>query len=100
MSGMAVDISMSNIPKSRIPEYIKYMSQEGFGGIEYYASSNFVHSDIGGRRRWYPGNGVTPNAIESALQIHMKDGFRRGRVADPIQPETPLTPATPKYGIQ
>lgn len=100
MSGMAVDISMNNVPKDRIPEYIKYASQEGFQGMEYYSSGNFVHSDIGNRRRWYPGNGATPNAIEDALQIHMKDGFRKGRPADPIQPAEPSTPATPRYGIQ
>jgi uncharacterized protein YcbK (DUF882 family) len=100
MSGMAVDISMGNIPKSRIPEYIKYASQEGFVGMEYYGSSNFVHTDIGSRRRWYPGNGSLPNAVEDALQIHIKDGFRRGRPADPIQPTTPETPATPRFGLQ
>lgn len=100
MSGMACDISMNNVPKSRIPEYIKYASQEGFQGMEYYASGNFVHTDIGNRRRWYPGNGATPNAIEDAIQIHMKDGFRRGRPADPIQPATPANPATPRFGLQ
>lgn len=100
MSGMAVDISMGNIPKSRIPEYIKYASQEGFGGMEYYGSQNFVHTDIGNRRRWHPGNGSLPNAIEDAIQIHMKDGFRRGRPADPVQPATPSTPATPRFGLQ
>lgn len=100
MSGMAVDISMANIPKSRIPEYIKYASQEGFGGIEYYSSQNFTHCDIWNRRRWHPGNGSLPNAIEDAIQIHMKDGFRRGRPADPIQPATPSTPATPRFRLQ
>lgn len=99
MSGMACDISMENVPKARIPEYIKYASQEGFGGMEYYGSQNFVHTDIGNRRRWYPGNGATPNAIEDAIQIHMKDGFRRGRPADSVQPATPATPAVPHPGI-
>jgi len=100
MSGMACDISMNNVPKSRIPEYIKYASQEGFGGMEYYGGDNFVHTDIGNRRRWFPGNGSLPNPIEDALRIHMKDGFRTGRPPDPVPPATPSTPATPRFGLQ
>ncbi len=66
MSGLALDVNMSGVDVST---FIKYSSQEGFGGIGTYSS--FVHVDLGNRRSW----GGYHNDL---LNIHNSDRFRRG----------------------
>lgn len=84
MSGMALDVSMSGISEARIAEFIKYASQEGFGGIGYYGS--FVHVDIGPRRTWNTGR--SSSLTSEAIRIHLQDGFRRGSAPGTTSPNT------------
>ena len=76
ISGLAIDVSMAGLSRERICEFIKYSSQLGFGGIEYYQGENFCHIDLGPVRRWNPGNGG--GNIEQAIQIHVRNGFKIG----------------------
>lgn len=78
-SGKAIDVNMSSLSRDQIAQFIKFASEEGFGGIEYYQGHNFVHLDIGSKRRWYPGNGG--GVIEESIQKHMNGTFGQARPA-------------------
>lgn len=75
---MAVDISTRNMSDDEVAYLIQYASREGFNRMSVYGT--FVHVDIAAgnyRGNWtnnYRGN----RNIQEAMQIHLRDGFRRG----------------------
>jgi uncharacterized protein YcbK (DUF882 family) len=49
MQAMAIDIRVPGIPVARLRDAALALHR---GGVGYYASSNFVHVDVGRVRRW------------------------------------------------
>jgi uncharacterized protein YcbK (DUF882 family) len=49
MQAMAIDIRVPGIPTARLRDAALALRR---GGVGYYASSNFVHVDVGRIRRW------------------------------------------------
>lgn len=103
MSGMALDVSMAGCNKDGIKDFIKFASEEGFGGISYYDGMNFTHVDLGGVRTWIK---TGDRSIISTLNKHTSGDYRNGtnniRVPDVETAPTAMgdagvdTPATSK----
>ena len=49
MQGKAIDVRLADTRTRHLRDVAREL---GAGGVGYYASSNFVHLDIGRRRHW------------------------------------------------
>ncbi len=85
-SGLAIDVSMSGMSDEDIRKFIRTASQEGFMGIAYYSSSNFVHLDMGARRSWLRGH-----RFDNYIAMHLDDGFRTGSSSQISYPQTQVS---------
>jgi uncharacterized protein YcbK (DUF882 family) len=79
LTGLAADVAVSSISNTK--NYIKALSEEGFGGIATY-NEGFIHGDLGARRCW------RMDFDSDVIKLHMSDSFRTGR---PLI-ETPVSP--------
>jgi len=86
LTGFALDVSMNGMSDEDIRQFIRMASQEGFGGVAYYTSSNFVHIDMGSRRSWVRGH-----RFDNYIAQHLEDGFRTGSAPRIAYPQTQVS---------
>jgi len=92
MSAAALDCTQVLFNNAGIKDFIRFASEEHFGGIAYYSGSNFTHIDIGPVRTW---NTPRDRSIATTLAKHAAGDYRNGsnnvKTVEQLPINNPLT---------
>ena len=73
-SAMALDVSMNGVSNNGRKDFIRYASEQGFGGIGWY--DTFIHVDIAQTRTWIKG--AADRSVRTTLAKHKSGDYRNG----------------------